>query len=249
MSDKFLILFFLERHMKKHVYVFCLLFVLSGAFELKANITRNDTVICPLDGEKIIFKITTGLNTWGSYTDMEKTGIMGDYYKEIINTCPKCHFSGYIEDFRRSYKEEVLKNLIEFVAKFKDRSMDEVSQCEMAGEILAVQNADNRDIAYAYLVASYQLRMQDSLKEKRKNLQRKVIEHYNQAIQMKEYDEKEKASYLFLIGDMYRRVGDFEMALKYYQGATAEKKKHKWVKNAIELMKPLAEKKDDNNKI
>ena len=223
--------------------------ILCGAMVGKANITKNDTVICPIDGEKIIFKITTGLNTWGSYTDMEKTGTMGDYYREIINTCPKCHFSGYIEDFRKVYKEEVLKYLKDFVANFKDRGMDEVSQCEMAGEILSVQKADNRDIAYAYLVGSYQLRMNDSLKEKRKDLQRKVIEYYDAAVQMKEYDENEKASYLFLIGDMYRRVGDFEMALKYYDRASNEKKKHKWVKNALEQMRPLAEKKDDNNRI
>jgi len=231
---------------KKLKFAFLFLILCAG---LKANITKNDTVICPIDGEKIIFKITTGLNTWGSYTDMQKTGTMGDYYEQIINTCPKCHFSGYIEDFRKTYKEEVLKYIIDYAATLKDRKLDEVSQCEMAGEILSIQKADNRDIAYAYLVASYQLRMNDSLKEKRKDLQRRVIEYYDQAIQMKEYDENEKASYLFLVGDMYRRVGDFEMALKYYDKSAAEKKKHKWVKNALEQMRPLAEKKDDNNKI
>ncbi len=215
----------------------------------KANITKNDTVICPIDGEIVIFKITTGMNTWGTYMDLEKTGTVGDFYSEVINTCPKCHFSGYIENFRKIYKEEVLKYVKDFVLTLKDRPTDEVSQCEMAAEILNIQKADNREIAYAYLLATYRLRTTETHVEKRKDLQRKVIEFYDQAIQLKEFDDNEKATFLFLIGDMYRRVGDFEMALKHYDKASAEKKKTKWVKNAIEQMRPLAEKKDDNNKI
>lgn len=218
-------------------------------FQSQANVTKNDTVVCPIDGELVVFKITTGMNTWGTLMDLEKTGTVGNYYSEIINTCPKCHFSGYIEDFRKPYKEEVLKYIVDYVANLKNRPLNEVSQCEMAAEILAIQKSDDREVAYAYLLATYRLRGVDSLIEKRKDLQRRVIEYYDKAIVNKEFDDNDKATYLYLVGDMHRRIGEFDEAIKYYDKAMAEKKKQKWVKGACEQMKPLAEKKDDNNAI
>lgn len=210
---------------------------------------KTDTVVCPIDGEKVVFILVNSLNSNSTYMDLEKKGEVGVYYFEIINTCQKCHFSGYIEDFRKPYKPEVFKYIVDYVATLKNRNMDEVSQCEMAAEILANQKADDREVAFAYLLASYRLRNAEVNKEKRKDLQRRVIEYYDKAIENKEFDDKDKATYLYLIGDMHRRVGEFDFALKYYDKAMLEKKKTKWVKEAIEQMKPLAEKKDDRNDI
>lgn len=81
--------------------IFLLVVILSG----KTGMTHTcspDTVKCPVDGIKVAFCVTMSMTTFGSYYDFQKKGAIGNHYEELINSCSDCHFSGYLDDFKKN---------------------------------------------------------------------------------------------------------------------------------------------------
>jgi uncharacterized protein (DUF2225 family) len=208
-----------------------------------------DTVYCPLDNSMVIFNITMSMTTFGGYADFEKKGAIGDYYFQFVNSCPKCHFSAFDEDFKKKFSDVEKESLRNFLNQFKDKDFEEPTQCEIAGEIYKFLNSKNTDIAFCYLVGSYHLRNDENQTERRKQFQKNVILFYLAGLNKNEIEKPNRASYIYLVGEMYRRLGDFENAILYYNKAIDDKNKKDWVKKASEEQKALAEKKDANNLI
>jgi tetratricopeptide (TPR) repeat protein len=101
-----------------------------------------------------------------------------------------------------------------------------------------------------YLKASYFLKGDSSQTVKRKELQLNAATYFVKAIENKEYDEEATyATINYLVGELYRRIGDFDKAIKYYDLAINDKKKKDWLLEVATKQKELAIKKDDDNSI
>jgi hypothetical protein len=79
--------------MKKNILI---IVALITQHFVSAHTCANETVKCPIDGKKVTFCVTMSMTTFGTYKDFQQHGAVGNHYEELINTCPKCHFSGYI---------------------------------------------------------------------------------------------------------------------------------------------------------
>ncbi|WP_299180748.1 DUF2225 domain-containing protein [uncultured Chryseobacterium sp.] len=232
--------------MKKTLILF-FAFVFNFTF---AHTCENESVKCPIDGHKVNFCVTMSMTTSGSYKDFQNIGAIGSYYEELINTCSKCYFSGYISDFKEKYSKEektIIKNYLSKLNKSKKKN--EFEQCIIAAEIKEILKKNSKEIAFVYLNSTYFLRNDLQKKELRIILQKKVKDNLIIAIKNKEYEVESIASIEYLIAEMNRRTNNFSEAIKYYNLAINNKDKEDWVEEIAKEQKALAEKQDSNNDI
>ncbi|MDO8316845.1 MAG: DUF2225 domain-containing protein [Flavobacterium sp.] len=234
--------------MKKIILITIIL--LMGQNFANAHTCENETVKCPIDGQKVTFCVTMSMTTFGSFKDFQQQGAIGEHYEGLINTCPKCHFSGYIDDFKTELNGEEKIKIKEYLTKFDDTKIDDAKQCLIAGEIKELQKKSNKEIAFCYVTGSYLLRNNDKQVEFRKQLQSKAKDNLISALDKNEYEDKSViANINYLIAEMERRIGNFDEAIKHYDLAINDSNKKDWVEKIAKEQKELAVKKDENNKI
>jgi hypothetical protein len=70
------------------------------------------------------------------------------------------------------------------------------------------------------------------------------------ALDKNEYEDKSViANINYLVAEMERRIGNFDVAIKYYDVAINDSNKQDWVEEVAKEQKELAVKKDENNTI
>jgi len=224
--------------------------ILIGQNFANAHTCENETVKCPIDGKDVTFCVTMSMTTFGSFKDFQKRGAIGEHYEELINTCPKCHFSGYIDDFKEKISEEDKIKIKEYLTKFDNIKIDDARQCLIAGEIMELQKKSKNEIAFCYVTGSYLLREKDKQIEFRKELQSKAKDNLISALDKNEYEDKTVVANInYLVAEMERRIGNFDEAIKYYDLAINDPNKKDWVEEVAKEQKELAIKKDENNRI
>ncbi|HEY1045374.1 MAG TPA: DUF2225 domain-containing protein [Bacteroidia bacterium] len=207
-------------------------------------------VKCPIDENKFTIYVTGSYTTFNSLKDFQKQGAIGDLYESYVNSCPKCHYCGYQSDFDTTFSETTKQEILKILEPFKSSIMTDVVENEIAVKIHQYFKSDNDDIANLYLVASYFLRGDTLQTAKRKELQSNCATYLIKAIEAKEYSKSETyATINYLIGDLYRRIGEFETAIKYYDLAINDQNKKDWLLEMATKQKELAIKKDDDNSI
>ena len=225
------------------------LFIIT-ATNIYADTYYTDSIKCPLCNK--IFEITKmgSMSTFGKTLDFQKTGAVGDYYKLLIKSCPSCHFSGYTSDFKdistNADTIELIKNIL---IQYDTINMTDIAECEVTADLYKSLGESNNDIADLYLYASYILRSDSDRIKKRKQMQDSTAFYFQKAIENGEYAKSEIATIEYLIAEMYRRMGKFKDAIKYYNKAINNNEKAEWVEGIAINQKLLATKEDDDNEI
>lgn len=208
------------------------------------------TVKCPIDKKKFTIQVTGSYTTFGSYKDFQKSGAIGDLYESYVNACPKCHFSGCESDFDTTYSDTTKDAILKILAPYENSIMTDVLENEIAAQIYKYFKRDNDEIADLYLYASYYLKRDTSQIAKRKEMQLNCAVYLTKAIEAKEYDKAETyATINYLIGELYRRVGEFEAAIIFFDKAINDQNKKDWILDLATKQKELAIKRDEDNSI
>lgn len=209
-----------------------------------------EKVKCPLDSTEVEFCVTMSMTTFGSYLDFQKQGAIGNHYEELINSCPKCHYAGFLSDFDTTFTAERSKEIRQFLAKFNNLTIDNALECQIAGELKELLHAENDDVSNCYLIGSYLIRSDSTQIDRRKDLQTKTKTYLLKAIEAGEYkDPGIMATINYLIAEMCRRTGEFEAAVTYFDKAIADPNKKDWIEEIAVQQKELALKRDSNNEI
>jgi len=227
------------------------LFISATLFSLNvfSHTGYPDTVTCPICSDKVVFHLTASMTTFGSTYDFQKQGAIGYYYEEMINTCRNCYYSGYYSDFDTTFTDALVDSIRVVISPFTGMHIDESMECEIAAEIGKFHMYSNDYLANIYLTSSYFLR-NDSLQiDRRKKMQNQTIFYLQEALNADEYTTETNATIQYLIGDLYRRQGDFDTAIQFYDLAINAKKKKDWVKGVAQKQKELAETQDADNSI
>ncbi len=208
------------------------------------------SVKCPIDNVEVKFCIYGASAAFGNYADFQKKEHMDDYYQELIKSCPKCHYSGFLADFKIEYTPIEKNKMKVFLSKFKGIKIDDAKQCQIAAELKEFRKESNDKIANYFLMGSYVLKMKPQSDQYRKELQNKARYFFIKSIANKEYSNSiELTAINYLIAEMYRRTADFKNALKYYNIVIKSPQKSPWIEEMVTIQKELALKRDDINTI
>lgn len=243
--------------MRTYLLFFVLLF--NSGTKLFGHTGYADTVKCPMCSSAVVFHKTMSMTTFGSYMDFQKRGAIGHYYEEMINSCYECKFSGFYSDFNKTYSDTFIRTTNMITEKFFGLNLDDAFECEIAAEIKIMNHYPNDQIANAYLISTYLLRTDSLQTDRRKRLQNKTAEFLLKALEVQEYEKEELPSVYYLIGEMYRRTGNFEKAILYFDLALTDEENHKKkkrkkndsysIKSAAVKQKQLAILNDSNNQV
>lgn len=233
--------------MKKTVLL--LVFFLTTKF-LFAHDCHPQSVKCPIDNSEVKFCVYGGSSAFGNYADFQRQEHMDDYYEQLMRSCPKCHYSGYLADFKIEFSDKEKSQIKGFLIKYNGANIDDAKECQIAGELKELRKESNDKIANCFLVGSYILKKKPKSAAYRKVLQSKAGHIFIKAIANREYvNPNELTSINYLIAEMYRRTADFKNAIKYYDIVIKSPKKSPWIEEMVVIQKELAVKKNDVNTI
>ncbi|MBK9193349.1 MAG: DUF2225 domain-containing protein [Crocinitomicaceae bacterium] len=215
-----------------------------------AHTSYKSEIKCPLDGKKFDIYITGSYTTTNTLKDFQKQGYIGDLYESSVVSCPNCHYSGYVSDFDTSFTKDETGILLNLLQPFESEKPDDVMENEIAVQLYLHWKKPMNEIAWLYLMASYFLKGVEDRQEKRKELQQLCIDYTLLAIDGKEYEKKEMyAVEYYLVGELYRRIGNFESALKYFDLAEETKPKPDWLEPVLKEQREMALNSNDDNSI
>ena len=190
------------------------------------------------------------MTVFGSYRDLAKRGAIGSFYADSIHACHKCHFAGYQSDFKKSTVTDALKREL-LGRKSKKQGagpLDDVGECRAAARTYQLLKRTDEEIGNVYLIASYLLRGNRKRAAERKQLQRRAAEHFARAWTEGKIAARHRAVTAYLVGELERRAGRFDEALRWF-GTARKQKMPKGLETWINEQAKLARKKDDNNSI
>ncbi len=124
---------------------------------------------------------------------------------------------------------------------------------EFAAKIYIWERRDYSKIAQIYLFGSYYLKFRSDLKDKkfvdlRERYQALAGEYFIKALEANEIKEKDRGAIKYLIGELYRRQGEFEKAIVWYDRALKEDNPEK-LRNIIHEQKEMARNRNADNNI
>lgn len=205
-------------------------------------------VKCPIDGTELKFCIYGPSAAYGILSDFQQQVDIDNYYEEQIKSCPKCHYTGFLDDFKIAFSDTEKSKIKGFLSMYEGVAIDDAKECQMAGELKEFRKESNDKIANCFLVGSYVLKMKPKRIEYRKEFQNKARQFFIKAVANKEYkNPNELASINYLIAEMYRRTADFKNAIKYYDVVIKNPKKSPWIEEMVTIQKELALKKNGIN--
>jgi tetratricopeptide (TPR) repeat protein len=239
-----------SKKMKSNIAIFFFIKVVLLSNLLFGHTSAPVKIKCPIDGEKFTIMVTMSYTTFNTMKDFQKQGAIGDLYESMINSCPKCHYCGYKSDFDTTFNKPTKEEILHILEPFKDIKLNDVLENEIAAKIHLYFKDKNDAIANIYLVASYFLKYDSTQTAKRKELQEECINYLIKAIDNKEYEKKETyATINYLIGELYRRIDNFQNAIKYFDLALNDENKKDWLQEVTKKQKEMAVAKDDKNDI
>ncbi|MBL7471393.1 DUF2225 domain-containing protein [Robertkochia sediminum] len=225
--------------------------LLAGALQsVFAHSCDMETYHCPLDGTEVLFCVTKSMYTEGRQKDMQLYGAIGTYYEELVNSCPTCYFSGYVEDFEKEYTETEKAALRAYLKANAGKPEDEADEYAIHAGIKEFYNDPPQEIADNWLTASYFLKGVKEQQEKRRAMQLKAACFFEQAVSENSCTEPQYcAIYKYLVAEMYRRTDFFEDALVWYEKAKKDSELPEWVRKMNTEQQQLAQNNDDSNDV
>ena len=108
------------------------------------------------------------------------------------------------------------KSFFDPIIKKGHKLTDKATQYEIYALALEKTGSSELSIASSYLKATW---IANSKRERKKEVEYRLlaIEHFKKALDKNEFDDKERRNQiLYLIGALYRRIGEFEQAIEWF---------------------------------
>lgn len=157
-----------------------------------------------------------------------------------IHTCINCGFSGDDEDFKKKSINNSLRTRIKetITPLIQKDQISAAQKYEYAAWIAQWQDEPSHRIGSLYHHASW-CSVDDKNTDEEIKYRKLVIERYENAIRNNEINDKEKPVYLYLLGELSRRLGKCERATFWFNQVQMEKddKDRAWLLELVEQQK------------
>ncbi|MBN2736554.1 MAG: DUF2225 domain-containing protein [Spirochaetales bacterium] len=179
------------------------------------------------------FQLRHPLKSDIQYTDFFQAFHGAQPLNYSIHTCPHCGFSGQEKEFKQKDLNEDLKKKIKakLMPLMSQHNVFSGQQYEYAAMIAQWSGDAELRIAKLHLKAAWCYRNARGREGEKKCL-KNAITSYTQAYNNKEIPDSDKSQYMYLIGELHRRIGELAKAADWFEKAkdyALSEKDHKWV--------------------
>lgn len=192
---------------------------------------------CPLCGNKFDTNLITSTNSFGPlHSDLyrEASGVQPICY--FVHTCDHCGYSGFDGDFQpekflAEFKELVAENI---TPEVKGKGIPVNGNYLLAALCAEWRGAEPRSLGRIYHMGAWCMRSRKD-KEKEKYYLQKAVEQFQKAVESGDVKGRDKPMFTYLVGDIYRRIGEAEKAKEWYSKVEAEVKKSDGERKLVEF--------------
>ena len=181
---------------------------------------QSVTLTCPNCSCEVWTQVLTSTNFHGLTSDLRQLTTGMSPWGFMIHSCQDCGFTGDSSSFEGTVSSDVsdqIRNLI--YPHIHDEQIDTDMKWEFAAQIAEWRKQSPETIANLYLNAAW-----CALKsEKECYYRRRAADWFEQAL---DYDVEGRLTITYLIGELYRRVGDTDVAHYWFDLAISEASKN-----------------------
>ncbi|WP_424358403.1 DUF2225 domain-containing protein [Methanocella sp. MCL-LM] len=179
------------------------------------------TFTCPLCGNMFETALVTSSNSFGP--------LHSDFYREASGTqpvcyfahsCTSCGFSGFDGDFQpQQFSEEFRKKVAEIITpEIKARKIEPNGHYYLVALCAEWQGATPLALGRIYQMGAWCHRTKNE-PDKEQFFLARAAEFFERGIKAGEAQGENKAVYMYILGDLYRRLGSPESAGEWYRKA------------------------------
>ena len=191
--------------------------------------TREIELQCWVCGEVFVREEPRGYAVAGRGSDLCPQPAGVNPLPLLLHTCPTCGFTADGRGFDPSQLDEQVREWV--LAAGLSRTAAQLPEADYARyEIAAICHGRRRDpsplqLAEYYLAASWSAQLEGAL-DVVADYQAEAARHLERALLMEELEEKERAVMTYLVGELRRRLGEFDAALRLFDEAAIEFTQH-----------------------
>lgn len=178
-------------------------------------------LVCPVCNTELEGRIIRSTNTFGGQTtDFHTMAVGFDVLDFVITTCHKCGFTDYSSDFGKKYTiTDDLRNFIENeLTPHTGARLQTSLKYKFAALLSEFTDADVMITANNYLRAAWFAT--DKTDEISYRLA--AIEFFKKGLESGQLPESEAITITYLIGELYRRIDEKELATTWFNRAIRE---------------------------
>jgi uncharacterized protein (DUF2225 family) len=178
---------------------------------------RRTSITCPCCGKKYVADIMYSTIWSGEVsTDLLRFTMGKMPVNFLVHTCPACGWSGQ-EERPAPVPPEVQRFIRESITpRLKGRDVPPWRKWEYHALIRQAAGEDDFELGSIYLLAAQCARLGEEYDEE-KRYRLRSIEHYVKAIKEENVPDDSVYQTTYLVGELYRRVGDTWKSREWYQ--------------------------------
>ena len=199
------------------------------------------TVRCPVCDEEFEAAEITSCSHATADTDLRPHYMGFDPLPHFVWTCPTCGVSAYSSEF--TSLATAVRGWIRKGHLGRPQSKAASRRYTLAARCYERAVAPALKLANLYLQASWCARQEEAEAAERLS-QRRALEYFQQALEAEESTPAERPKIVYLLGELCRRLGDFEAARAYFDRVPAGQ----WAELAAR-QRALAEAGDSGNAV
>ncbi len=178
---------------------------------------RKTSINCPCCGKKYFAEIMYSTIWSGKVsTDMLRFSMGKMPVDYLVHTCPACGWSGQ-EEHHQPVSESVREFIKEQITpRLTGEPLSPCRRWEFFSLIQEASGADDLELGGAYLIAAQCARLDEQFDQEQK-YRRLSIDHYLRALEEGKVPEDSLYQTTYLVGELYRRVGDSWKSKEWFQ--------------------------------
>ncbi|MBZ0136522.1 MAG: DUF2225 domain-containing protein [Planctomycetes bacterium] len=187
---------------------------------------------CPCCRHEFESRLVTGFVIGEKDSDFCPKYLDGNPLPQFLHVCPECGFTGFEADYRTLIDEKIIKRVSTLLAGFhwtKNQILGGAERYRRAALIGIYAGKRSAEVADLYLQATWCSRMEGEDDDEQKGARRKAVKYFELALAAEEFSPDDMPVVHYLLGELNRRLGNDEKALKHFSKMDELEKVDPWL--------------------
>ena len=175
----------------------------------------DEKINCPCCNEKVTISILGSTNSVRQYTDFHSQAMGYAPTPILMNTCPNCGFSGYAQDFKKRLDKNLKSQIRTAITPLcQAETLNAGRRYELYAKIRQLAGDNVWELGNHYLQGAWAAFDEGTANEA--HLRRLALDHFREALVQNLVPVDQEANISYLIGELYRRIGELDAAHTWF---------------------------------
>ncbi len=174
---------------------------------------------CPLCVREFESQMVTSFSVGEKESDFCPRYLGANPLPAFLHVCPGCGFVGFEADYRNldPAKAESVKRVLAGLQWQEGQRLGGPERYRRAALIAMYSGKKSAQIADLYLQATWCSRMDGEPEEEEKSARKKAVKYFELALAAQEFDTADLPVVHYLLGELYRRLGEPKRAREHFE--------------------------------